>query len=69
MGSRAPGGSLDRRRRTDDAPGENARGDSLDGRGRADDAPGSGGRVDGDHGFYRWRGSPSLDRYHGHRGV
>jgi hypothetical protein len=32
-------------------------------------APGGGRRVDGDHGLYRRRGSPSSDRYHGHRGV
>jgi hypothetical protein len=65
----ARGGSLDRRRRVDGAPGVNARGGSPDGRGRADGAPGGGGRVDGDCGVYRRRDSPSLDRYHGHRGV
>jgi hypothetical protein len=74
MGSRAPpwgmrGGSLDRRRRADDALGENARGDSLDGCRRADGAPGGVGRVDEDCGLYRQRGSPSLDWYHGHRGF
>jgi hypothetical protein len=74
MGSRAPhggarGGSLDRRRRADGAPSENACGGSPDGRGRADGAPGGGGRVNGDRGLYRRRGSPSSDRYHGHRGV
>jgi hypothetical protein len=62
-------GSLDRRRCADGASGENACGDNPDGRGRADDAPSGGGQVDGDHDFYRRRNSPSLDRYHGHRGV
>jgi multidrug efflux pump subunit AcrA (membrane-fusion protein) len=65
----ARSGSLHRRRRADGAPGENERGGSPDGRGRADGAPGGGGRVDGDRGLYRRRGSPSSDRYHGHRGV
>jgi hypothetical protein len=65
----ACGGSLDRRRRADGAPGENARGGSTDGCGRADGAPGGGGRVDGDRGLYRRRSSPSPDRYHGHLGV
>jgi hypothetical protein len=32
-------------------------------------APGSGGQFDGDRGLYRRRGSPSPDRYHGHRRV
>jgi hypothetical protein len=62
------GGSLDRRRRADGAPGENARGGSLDGRGRADGAPGGSDRVDGDRGLYRRCGSPYPDRYHGHHG-
>ena len=39
------------------------RGGSPDGRGRA------GGWVDGDRGLYRRRGSPSLDRYHGHHRI
>jgi hypothetical protein len=30
---------------------------------------GHGGWVDGDHGLYRWCGSPSPGRYHGHRGI
>jgi hypothetical protein len=38
-------------------------GGSPDRRGRAD------GWVDGDHGLYRRRDSPSLDRYHGHHGI
>jgi hypothetical protein len=25
--------------------------------------------VDGDHGLYKWRDSPSPDRYHGHHGI
>jgi hypothetical protein len=52
------------------APGGGARG------GRAPDSGGSADRrgrangwVDGDRGFYRRRGSPSPDRYHGHRGI
>jgi hypothetical protein len=40
-----------------------ARGGSPDRRVRA------GGWVDGDRGLYRWCGSPSSDRYHGHRGI
>jgi hypothetical protein len=63
----ARGGSPDRRRRADDAPGEGARGGSPDGRRHADGAPDGGDRVDGDRGLYRRRGSPSLDRYHGRR--
>jgi hypothetical protein len=38
-------------------------GGSPDRRGRVD------GWVDGDRGLYRRRGSPSSDRYHGHRGI
>jgi hypothetical protein len=38
-------------------------GGSPDRRGRA------GGWVDEDRGLYRWRGSPSPDRYHGHHGI
>jgi hypothetical protein len=29
----------------------------------------AGGWVDGDRGLYRWCGSPSPNRYHGHRGI
>jgi hypothetical protein len=36
----------------------------MDGR-----APGGGGRVDRDRGLYKWRGSPSSDRRHGHHGI
>jgi hypothetical protein len=61
----ARGGSPDRRRHADGAPGEGARGSSPDGRRHAGGAPGGGGRVDGDRGLYRRRGSPSPDRYHG----
>jgi hypothetical protein len=39
------------------------RGGSPEERGRA------GGWVDGDRGLYRWRGSPSPDRYHGHHEI
>jgi hypothetical protein len=38
-------------------------GDIPDRRGRA------GGWVDGDRSLYRWRGSPSPNRYHGHHGI
>jgi hypothetical protein len=61
----ARGGSPDRRRRADGAPGEGARGGSPDGRGHAGGAPGDDERVDGDRGLYRRRDSPSPDRYHG----
>jgi hypothetical protein len=61
-------GSLDRRRRTDGAPGADLRGGNLDGRGRAGGVPGDG-RVDRDRGLYRQCSSPSPDRYHGHCGV
>jgi hypothetical protein len=62
----AHGGSPDRCRRVDDAPGEDLRGDSRDGRGCTGGAPSGGDRVDGDRGLY-WRcGSPSPDRYHRH---
>jgi hypothetical protein len=74
MGSRTPqwgarGDSLDRRIRTNGAPGENTSDVSLDGRGRTDCAPDGGGWVDGDCGLYRRRDSSSPDRYHGHRRV
>jgi hypothetical protein len=72
VGSRASlggtrGGSPDRHRHADGAPGEGACGGSPDGRRHAGGAPGGGDQVDGDRGLYRWRGSPSPDRYHGHR--
>ena len=67
--ARPRGDSLDRHRRVDGAPSENARSGSPDGRGRTDGAPGGSGRVDRDRGLYRRHGSPSPDRYHGHRGV
>jgi hypothetical protein len=38
-------------------------GGSPDRRERAD------GWIDGDCGLYRWCGSPSPDRYHGHHGI
>jgi hypothetical protein len=54
-------------------------GDNPDGRGRASGtsgrdacgcrAPGGCGRVDGDRGSYKRRGSPSLDRRHGHHKI
>jgi hypothetical protein len=52
----APGGGMRGVRAPDS-------GDNPDRHGRA------GGWVDGDHGLYRWRGSPSPDRYHGHHGI
>jgi hypothetical protein len=55
VGSRAPQG-----RRGGRAPDG---GGSPDRRGRV------GGWVDGDRGLYRWRSSPSPDRYHGHHGI
>jgi hypothetical protein len=61
----ARGGSPDRHRRADDAPGEGARGGSPAGLRHADGAPGGGDRVVGDRGLYRRRDSPSPDRYHG----
>jgi hypothetical protein len=64
------GGSPDERLCTSGAPGGGTRigrapdGDgSPDRRGRTDDW------IDGDCGLYRWRGSPSPDRYHGHHGI
>jgi hypothetical protein len=64
------GGSSDERGCAGCAPGGGARGGcvpdgggSPDRRGRAD------GWVDGDCGLYRRRGSPSLNRYHGHHGI
>jgi hypothetical protein len=40
-----------------------------DGDGSPDRRGSVGGWVDGDRGLYRWRGSPSPDRYHGHHGI
>jgi hypothetical protein len=64
------GGSPNGRKRASGAPGGDARdgrvpdgGDSPDRCGRV------GGWVDGDRGLYRWCGSPSPDRYHGHHGI
>jgi hypothetical protein len=51
------------------APGGGVRGSCvLDGGGSPDRHGRVGGWVDGDRGLYRWRGSPSPDRYHGHYG-
>jgi hypothetical protein len=73
VGSRAPPGARWQqpgRRRTGGAPG----GGTRSGR-----APNGGGRpnrrgcaevcVDGDHVLYRWRCSPSPDRYHVHHEI
>jgi hypothetical protein len=64
------GGSPDGRGCVGGAPGRGAHdGHVLDGggspnmRGRADDW------VDGDRGLYKWHGSPSPDRYHGHHEI
>jgi hypothetical protein len=74
VGSRTPqrrgGGNPDGRGHAGDASGGGERGGhypdgggSLDRHGRASDW------VDGDRGLYRRCGSPSSDRYHGHRGI
>jgi hypothetical protein len=64
------GGSPDGRGRAGGAPGGGARGDHVpDGGGSPDRRGRASGWVDGDHGLYRWRGSPSPDRYHGHHGI
>jgi hypothetical protein len=57
------GGSPDGRGRAGGAPGGGARGGSPDRRGCTD------GWVDRDHDLYRWRGSSSPDKYHGHHGI
>jgi hypothetical protein len=57
------GGSPNGRGCAGGAPSGGARSGNQDRRGRADDW------VDGDCGFYRRRGSPSPDRYHGHHGI
>jgi hypothetical protein len=58
------GGGPDWRRRASDAPGAGACvGHAPDGGGCA------GGCIDGDRGLYRWRGTPSPERYHGHHGI
>jgi hypothetical protein len=64
------GGSPDGRGRVGDASGGSARGGrALDGGGSPDRRGRAGGWVDGDRGLYRRCGSPSPDRYHGHRGI
>jgi hypothetical protein len=42
---------------------------ALDGGGSVDRRERAGGWVEGDRGVYRWRDSPSPDRYHGHHGI
>jgi hypothetical protein len=64
------GGSPDGHGRAGGAPGGGARDDRVpDGGGSPDRRRRVGGWVDGDHGLYRRRDSPSLDRYHGHHGI
>jgi hypothetical protein len=64
------GGSPNGRGHAGSAPGGGARGGhSPDGGGSPDSRVCVGGWVDGDHGLYRWRGSPSPDRYYCHHGI
>jgi hypothetical protein len=64
------GGSPDRRRRADGAPGGGTCGGRVpDGGGSPDRRGRAGGWVDGDRGLYRRHDSPSPDRYHGHHGI
>jgi hypothetical protein len=64
------GGSPNGRRCAGGAPGEGARGGRApDGGGSPDRRGRAGGWVDEDRGLYRRRGSPSPDKYHGHRGI
>jgi hypothetical protein len=52
------------------ASGGGARDDrALDGGGSPDRRECADGWVDGDRDLYRWRSSPSPDRYHGHHGI
>jgi hypothetical protein len=58
---------------------QGCRGGSPDGCGSVSDAPNGGGSpdrcghtddwIDEDCGLYKWRDSPSPDRYHGHHGI
>jgi membrane protein involved in colicin uptake len=64
------GGSPDGRGHAGDALGGGACGDRApDGNGSPDRHGRTGGWVDEDHGLYKWCGSPSPDRYHGHHGI
>jgi hypothetical protein len=64
------GGSPDGRGHASGAPGWGACGGRApDGGGSPDRRGRAGGWIDGDRGLYRWRGSPSPDRYHGHHGI
>jgi hypothetical protein len=64
------GGSPDGRGRVGGASSGGARGaHALDGGGSPDRHGHADGWVDRDRDIYRWRGSPSLDRYHGHPGI
>jgi hypothetical protein len=64
------GGNLDGRGHAGGALGGGARGGRVaDGGGSPDRCGRVGCWVDGDRGLYRWRGSPFLDRYHGHHGI
>jgi hypothetical protein len=64
------GGGPHGRGRIGGDPGEGARGGhALDGSGSPDRPGRVGGWVNRDRGLYRRCGSPSPDRYHGHRGI
>jgi hypothetical protein len=64
------GDSPDERGRAGGTPGGGARdGHVPDGSGSSDRRGRADSWVDGDRGLYRWRGSPSPDRYHGHHGI
>jgi hypothetical protein len=64
------GSSLDGCGRASGAPGGGAHcGRAPDGSGSSNRRGRAGGWVNGDHGLYRPRGSPSPDRYHGHRRI
>jgi hypothetical protein len=58
------GGSPDRSGHVGSALARGAHGD-----GSPDKHRRAGGWVDRDRGLYRWCGSPSPDRYHGHHGI
>jgi hypothetical protein len=64
------GGRPNGRGRTGGAPGWGACGVRVPDDGGSPDRRGrTCGWVDGDRGLYRWCGSPSPDRYHGHHGI
>jgi hypothetical protein len=64
------GGSPDEHGHADDAPSGGACGGRAPDGGSSPDRRGlTASWVDGDRGLYRRCGSPSLNRYHGHRGI